>query len=59
MFGTHRNKERKRFYLLPGMGGSGLRRKRRLILKWTVIVGLIVSALLATLMYWLNRPRPN
>jgi hypothetical protein len=59
MFNTQRDKERKRFYLLPGMGGRGLRRKRRLILQWSVIVGLIVSALLAALFYWVNGLRPN
>ena len=59
MFNTQRDKERKRFYLLPGMGGRGLRRKRRLILKWAVISGLIISAVLAALLYWLNSLRPG
>ena len=49
-----RDKERERFYLLPGMGGRGLRRKRRIILFWAVVAGLIVSALLAGFLYLLS-----
>lgn len=48
-------KERHRFYLLPGMGGRATRRKRRLILLWSIIAGLIVSLLLAAGLYLLNR----
>jgi hypothetical protein len=54
MFWSRKDKERKRFYLLPGMGGSRLRRKRRLILKWAIAAGLAVSAILAGILYWLN-----
>jgi ABC-type multidrug transport system permease subunit len=46
-----KDKEQKRFYLLPGMGGSAFRRKRRLILLWSVIAGLLVSAALAGILY--------
>ncbi len=52
-----RNKENERFYLLPGQGGAAYRRKQRFILKWSIIVGLGLSAVLGALMYWLNRPR--
>ena len=48
------DKEKNRFYLLPGMGGEGSRRKRRRILKWSVVVGLFASALVAGLLYWMT-----
>ena len=55
MFGhlAARNKERERFYLLPGMGGSALRRKRKLMLQWSIVAGLLVSAIVASLLYLL------
>jgi hypothetical protein len=58
MFRSKIAKERQRYYLLPGQGGPALRRKRRMFLKWSVVVGLIVSAILAAFLYWLNRPMP-
>lgn len=59
MFWTRDNKaakERKRFYLLPGMGGRAYRRKQKFILKYSVAVGLLVSLLIAIVLYLLNRP---
>lgn len=50
-----RNKERQRFYLLAGMGGSGARRKHRRILVWAIAAGLVISAVLAALMIFFNR----
>jgi len=55
MFWFARDKERDRFYLLPGMGGRALRRKRRLILQWSIAAGLFVSILVAGLLCWLHR----
>jgi hypothetical protein len=49
-FGRH--KERDRFYLLPGMGGRNLRRKRKIILAWSVAVGLATGAIVACALYW-------
>ena len=49
------SKERKRFYLLPGMGGRAYQRKQKLFLKSSIAVGLLVSAILTVLLYWLNR----
>lgn len=49
------DREKKRFYLLPGMGGRNLRRKRRLILRWSIVAGLLASAVLAGLLYLLSR----
>ena len=49
-----RDKERERFYLLPGQGGRALRRKHRMMLRWSLIVGLLVSAALAWAMCSMN-----
>jgi len=57
MVRSRRDKESKRFYLLPGQGGSAYRRKQNTILKWSVITALIVSAMMAALMYWYSRPQ--
>jgi hypothetical protein len=57
MFGSKRNKETERFYLLPGQGGAAFRRKQRYLLIWSIIVGLALAALLAVLMYFLNKPK--
>ena len=51
MISGTKNKERERFYLLPGMGGSAVRRKQKWMLRWGIVAGLIVSALLAAALY--------
>jgi hypothetical protein len=48
--------ERERFYLLPGQGGSGYRRKQRFILKAAIAVGIVVSVLFGVIMYLVYRP---
>jgi hypothetical protein len=55
MFWSKKDKEKQRYYLLPGQGGRNLLRKRRLILRWSIIAGIIVSAVLACLFYAMNR----
>ena len=55
MFWSKKDKEKNRFYLLPGMGGWNLRRKRRRIFRWSIVAGIIVSAVLAYLFYLVNR----
>ena len=50
-----RDKERERYYLLPGMGGRASKRKHRLSLVWSLIVGLTVSVVFAAVAYWLSR----
>ena len=50
-----RDKEKDRFYLLPGMGGRALRRKRKVILQWSIVAGLLVSLGVAGLLYWLSK----
>ncbi|MCS7089477.1 MAG: hypothetical protein RMN51_06985 [Verrucomicrobiota bacterium] len=47
-------KERRRFYLLPGMGGRAFYRKQRRIRMIALGVGLVVSALVVLLLYLLN-----
>jgi hypothetical protein len=55
MFWFARNKEHQRFYLLPGMGGRALRRKHRRFLRWSIAIGLVVSAIMACLLYLMSR----
>jgi len=49
------SRERERYYLLPGMGKRALRRKRRLMLGWGLGVGLLLSAALAAVLFWLHQ----
>jgi hypothetical protein len=55
LFEREDDRERKRFYLLPGQGGRAYHRKQRLFLKTSLAVGLIVSGLLALVMYLIYR----
>ena len=50
-----RDKERERFYLLPGMGGRARRRKEMRFLRWSLAAGLLVSAVLACVLYLMSR----
>jgi hypothetical protein len=50
-----RPKERERYYLLPGMGGSAYRRKRKVILRWSIAAGLLASGLVALVLYKMSR----
>jgi hypothetical protein len=50
-----REKERERFYLFAGMGGRAARHKHKRILWWSIVIGILVSALLAGIMYLFNR----
>lgn len=51
---ARRNKEQERYYLLPGMGGRSLRRKRLLMLAWGIVIGVIVAASVGIGMYYIN-----
>ena len=55
MFGLKKNKDTKRFYLLPGMGGRAYRRKQMTILKASLTVGIIVAGLLGLALYLIAR----
>jgi len=47
-------KERRRFYLLPGMGGRAYHRKQRRFRNIAIVVGVLVSVVLGAVMYYLN-----
>ena len=49
-----RDSEKERYYLLPGMGGRAFRRKQQIALVWAIAIGLVVSGVLAGLMYLLG-----
>jgi hypothetical protein len=54
-----RDRDKNRFYLLPGQGGRAHRRKQWRILKWSLFVALVVSGVMAGLMYWMNGHQPR
>ena len=49
-----RDKERERFYLLPGMGGRARRQKEMRYLRWSLAAALVVSVILACVLYLLS-----
>jgi hypothetical protein len=55
MLWFERNKERERFYLLPGMGGKARRQKELRYLRWSIAAGLLVSAIVAGILYFISR----
>ena len=55
MLWFERDKERERFYLLPGMGGRARRQKERRFLRWSIAAGLLVSAVVAVILYLISR----
>jgi hypothetical protein len=55
VFWKKRNKEEHRYYLLPGMGRSN-RRKHRQYFRSAILVGIVVSVVLASLLYYFSRP---
>ncbi|HYE30981.1 MAG TPA: hypothetical protein VEH27_06130 [Methylomirabilota bacterium] len=56
MFWSKKNPEEHRYYLLPGMGKAN-RRKHRHYLLWSIVVGLIISAIFAAILYFMNAGR--
>ena len=55
MLWFERDKERQRFYLLPGMGGRARRQKELRHLRWSIAAALLVSAVVAVILYFLSR----
>ena len=51
----NRDKEKERFYLLPGMGGKAFRRKQNVFLLWSLLAGALVAVVVAASFYFLNR----
>jgi hypothetical protein len=60
LFGPPKNKngEEHRYYLLPGMGRAN-RQKRQQIFWWSIIAGLVFSAIFAAILYVANRRGPS
>ncbi len=54
MFGSKRNREDHRYYLLPGMGRSNRRHRHRIHVA-AVIFGAIIAAVFGCLLYFLDR----
>lgn len=54
MFGDRKNRGDHRYYLLPGMGRSN-RRHRRRVQQVAIVFGIVVSLLFGALLYYLNR----
>jgi hypothetical protein len=48
------NKERERYYLLPGMGGRALKAKQRTMLWWGIAVGGAIAGAFAAILYFLQ-----
>jgi hypothetical protein len=53
------DKEKNRFYLLPGMGGKLYRKKQTFIITWSLAAALLVAIVLTLIMIWLNRLHPH
>lgn len=57
MFGIRlrkRDRDKHRYYLLPGMGRAN-RRKHHVFFRISLVVGIVVSAILAVILYLANR----
>jgi hypothetical protein len=54
MFGSKKNKEENRYYLLPGMGRSN-RQRHAQFLRWALAVGVLASALIGFFIWNMNR----
>ena len=56
MLGITKDRERERYYLLPGQGGKSARRKHRRILLWSIVFGLFASGAVAGILYLITNP---
>lgn len=54
VFGSKKHREDRRYYLLPGMGRSNRKRHVQL-LRWSLAIGAIVSAIFGYVLYLVNR----
>ena len=55
MIRTGIKSEPERYYLFAGMGGRAARRKQKVILQCAVVAGVLVSALVAGILYYLSK----
>ncbi len=59
MFGFKpKNPEEHRYYLLPGMGRSN-RRQRQIYFRFAIAFGVLVAAVIGTIIYLVQRPGPG
>ncbi|HWC61530.1 MAG TPA: hypothetical protein VHC44_17700 [Verrucomicrobiae bacterium] len=58
MLGFAKDKERERYYLLPGQGGRAARRKHLRILLCAIGFGLVASAFLVVVLWFISKPIP-
>lgn len=49
------NKEKERYYLFAGMGGSASRRKRNRALMWSLVAAAVVAAVLGLVFFYIDR----
>jgi len=54
MFWSKPDKEKDRYYLLPGMGGAAARRKQHSFLVWSLIAGMLVAGALTLFLWFFN-----
>lgn len=52
---SNKEKERERYYLLPGQGGRARQRKVRSMILWGLLAGLFASLVVALILYLLSR----
>ena len=52
---SKKRKEQERFYLLPGQGGKSYRKKQKTIILWSLVAAMIISAVIAAIMYFTDR----
>jgi len=50
-----KDKERERYYLLPGMSGRAWRQKLKSMVGWGLLAGVATSLVVAALLYLINR----
>jgi hypothetical protein len=55
MMRTGVKSEPERYYLFAGMGGRASRRKHKIILQWSLVAGVLVSAIVAGMLYLISR----
>jgi hypothetical protein len=55
MLWFERDREKDRFYLLPGMGGRARRRKELRFLCWALAAGVVVSGVVATILFFISQ----
>jgi len=55
MIRTGVKSEPERYYLFAGMGGRASRRKQKIIFQWSLLAGVLVSAIVAGVLYLISK----